>query len=321
MTALFFGVVAWFSHPVPHCDVSCYFSAEDSPFGYLYRNWLLPSAYSAQFSIAGTPRGVPYSLVWDGQLWTLFYEFLCYLLLVALALLGLVRRRFFTLVVASCVWLTVLVITITPSLDDQFNSLEQTQSVIMNLLKFASIFLVGALIYLYREKIPDSGWLALACAALFVACLLVPTQGRYPADWFTASDLLIPLVAYPVLWLGIHLPFQKVGSKNDYSYGMYIYAYPVTQLLAIAGVQNWGYVPFTLLTVLATAPLAAASWWLVEKQALSLKKVDAAQLVRGLPGRRAKRSYPTGDSGKAVQPDSVSDPPKDSAHVAAPAEQ
>ncbi len=323
VTALFFGVVAWLSNPVPHCGLSCYFTAKDSPFGYLYRNWLLPNAYSAQFSIAGTPRGAGVVFpIWDGPLWTLFYEFLCYLLLVALALFGLVRRRVFTLVAALCVWLTVLVITTDHSLDIQFNILEQTHSVIMNLLKFASIFLVGAVIYLYREKIPDSGWLALGCTVLFVACLFAPLHGLDPIDWFTFSDLLTPLVAYPVLWLGIHLPLQKVGSRNDYSYGTYIYAYPVTQLLVIAGVQKWGYAPFILLTVLATAPFAVASWWLVEKRALSLKKLDAAKLVRGLLGHRERRSHPSVISPKGVKPDSEGEPLKDSAHIAtAPAEQ
>jgi peptidoglycan/LPS O-acetylase OafA/YrhL len=321
VTALFFGVLAWFSHPAPHCGLACYFTANKSPFGYLYRNWLLPSSYSAQFSIAGTPRGVAYPLVWDGPLWTLFYEFLCYLLLAALAILGLVRRRILTLVVASCVWLAVLLITTNPPWDNQFNALEQTNSVIMNLLKFASIFFMGAVIYLYRERIPDSGWLALACATLFVAWLLVPTQGRSPDGWFTVSDLLVPLVAYPVIWLGIHLPLQKIGSKNDYSYGIYIYAWPVTQLLAIAGVQKLGYVPFLLVSVLATAPVAVASWWFVEKQALSLKKLDATQLARGLPWQRAKRgSYPSEISTEAVHPDSESDPLKESSHIAAPAE-
>ena len=81
-------------------------------------------------------------------------------------------------------------------------------------------FLVGAVIYLYRDRIPDSGWLALACGVGFVASLWLPNSGALPAFAFTDSGLLVPLIAYPLLWLGAHLPLQRVGAKNDYSYGV-----------------------------------------------------------------------------------------------------
>jgi peptidoglycan/LPS O-acetylase OafA/YrhL len=73
---------------------------------------------------------------------------------------------------------------------------------------------------------------------------------------------------YPVLWLGAHLPFQRIGASNDISYGVYIYAFPVGQLLAIAGLQKAGYILFMLTTLICTIPLAMASWWGLEKWAL-----------------------------------------------------
>jgi peptidoglycan/LPS O-acetylase OafA/YrhL len=74
-----------------------------------------------------------------------------------------------------------------------------------------------------------------------------------------------------------------VGAVNDYSYGIYIYAWPVSQLLAIWGVARWGYLPFTLLTIAATVPMAIGSWWLVEKRALSLKKLTLFRVRGSLP--------------------------------------
>ena len=149
--------------------------------------------------------------------------------------------------------------------------------------------MVGAVIFLYRERIPDSGWLALLCAMLFSAGLWLP--GEFPMSAFTQSDLLTPLIAYPLLWLGIHLPFQKVGSKNDYSYGVYIYAYPVTVLLAIWHVQRWGYAVFILLCVAATVPFAVGSWWFVEKRALNQKRIDPKAILSWILG--PKRVQPT----------------------------
>jgi len=75
-------------------------------------------------------------------------------------------------------------------------------------------------------------------------------------------------MVYPVLWLGAHLPYRKVGATNDLSYGVYIYAFPVGQLLALADVQRFGYLEFALATIAGTLPLAAASWWGVERWAL-----------------------------------------------------
>lgn len=87
-------------------------------------------------------------------------------------------------------------------------------------------------------------------------------------------DLLVPFPAYPPLLLGIHLPFQKMGARNDYSYGVDIYAYPVQQLLATWNVQRWSYSAFLFFSAPGVAPFAIASWWLVEKRALRLKRVD-----------------------------------------------
>src|ERR1700677_238702 len=229
LTAFFFGLIGWLSpggyrlvgfiaHGDTHCGASCYLGARNSPFDYVLNNGLLKMN---QPLIAGT--------TWNGSLWTLFYEFLSYLFLLALALAGLLRRRIWSLVTTIGLWTIVTIITLTPSYAEPLDS--STNGVATNFLKLTTIFMVGAVIFLYRDRIADSGWLALLCAMLFTAGLWLP--GAFPMSAFTPSDLLTPLIAYPLLWLGIHLPFQKIGSKNDYSYGLYIFAYPVTVLLAI----------------------------------------------------------------------------------------
>jgi peptidoglycan/LPS O-acetylase OafA/YrhL len=55
VTGLFIGIVAYLHAPLAHCGLSCYFSAPDGPFSYVYRNALLPNPYLYQFTIAGTP--------------------------------------------------------------------------------------------------------------------------------------------------------------------------------------------------------------------------------------------------------------------------
>ncbi len=109
-TAFVFGVIAWLHHPVvPHCGISCYFDARSNgPFGYTYRNLLL---IIHQHSIAGTPTGSLDPLEWNGSLWSLAYEFLCYLILMALAVVGLLRHRGVVLISTVLLWTAIIVIT------------------------------------------------------------------------------------------------------------------------------------------------------------------------------------------------------------------
>lgn len=279
VTVAFFGLIGWLIQPHPHCALSCYFGTRSGGWDYLWRNWLLKIN---QASIAGTPSGVRLRLIWNGSLGTLYYEFLCYLILGLAAAAGLLRRRVFVLAGTIALWVIITIITLTPSYASHFNVYENWW--IMYLAKLGSIFAVGAVAFLYRERLPDSGLLALGCAGLFVASLWLPTGGHVPEYYFSPPDLLAPLVVYPLIWLGIHLPFQGVGAQNDYSYGIYIYAYPASQLLTMLGAERWGETPYLLLTILATLPFAVASWWLVEKRALALKKLDPKVIASGIRG-------------------------------------
>ena len=295
ITAFVFGVIGWGfqSHPHDfHSGILGYFNARNGPFSFLFHDFLLNMN---QNSIANTPRGVPAIGDWNGSLWTLIYEFLCYLFLGALALVGLLRRRYVVFALAGALWIAVAAITLNPKLNARYNYFYQAVINIsmIKLLTFSTIFFVGALLYLFRDKVPDSGLLALGCGALFISGLWLPVGGRLPFYLMSSTDLTAPMLVYPLLWLGIHLPCQEIGARNDYSYGVYIYAYPVQQLLAIWHAERWGYVLFLLLGVAGTVPLAVASWWLIEKNALKLRKLDVGDVFPWMSrNRRPAQAHP-----------------------------
>jgi peptidoglycan/LPS O-acetylase OafA/YrhL len=126
-----------------------------------------------------------------------------------------------------------------------------------------SYFFAGAVLCVYANRIPASRSLVAISAAVLAAAALtnhVQAVGALP-------------LAYLLIWLGSVLPLQAVGRRNDISYGVYIYAFPVQQLLVLTGAHALGVLPFTALCVLCTIPLAALSWFLVEEPAMRLKRV------------------------------------------------
>jgi peptidoglycan/LPS O-acetylase OafA/YrhL len=131
-------------------------------------------------------------------------------------------------------------------------------------LRLVAIFITGSLMYLYSQSIPDSTIIAGGATVLFLYGLSLP-------DTYNSDVLCGPAFVYIVIWLGIHLPFHRIGKRNDLSFGVYIYGFAVQQLLAVWGVYRWGYVPYMGLAVLLSLFLAAVSWRLVESQAMRLK--------------------------------------------------
>ena len=264
VTGFALGAIALAINPVPHCGFVCYLKLHPGPFSFVYSNALLKMN---QFAVASPELNLA-----NSSLWTLFFEFLCYLLLAALSFVGIMRHRGWVALITLGIFAALLVTTLVPSLNSMFNI--YSNFIPMNFMVLSLPFLGGTLIYLYRERIPDSALLATACIIAFVATLHLPTYGYPPTLRLTPSSLGVFLIAYPLLWLGAHLPFYWIGSRNDYSYGVYIYAYPLTQLLISLDAQRVGFWPFMLLTASVTLAFAVASWWLIEKHALQLKKAS-----------------------------------------------
>src|SRR5262249_30326771 len=110
-------------------------------------------------------------------------------------------------------------------------------------------FLAGSLIYVYRYQIPHSGSLALAFAALIVLNGL----DVLPLGEAHALLLAIP-VAYVTAFIGLlRIPKLPLYSRGDYSYGIYLYGYPLQQLLVLAFPGRFSVVPhFICSTLLVT---------------------------------------------------------------------
>jgi peptidoglycan/LPS O-acetylase OafA/YrhL len=184
---------------------------------------------------------------WNGSLWTLASEAVCYLL-VGLLVSVCPRAALRPVVVAAWVALTAAEVA---GLADGAPFLAN------DLLSLAPFFFAGATLFVLRDRVPLGGGTAAVAGAVLVALWVVEADKAFAA---------VP-IAYLMMWLGAVLPLRTLGRRHDLSYGMYIYAFPVQQLLALAGVTAYGVGVYTLAGIVCTVPFAAASWWLVERPA------------------------------------------------------
>jgi peptidoglycan/LPS O-acetylase OafA/YrhL len=215
--------------------------------------------------IDGTPAN--HFHIWNGSLWTLLFEAVFYALVAGLGIVGLLNRWFICLALAATLtWAVLLppessfgekIENGVPMSPEDFALMMQAETA-----RLLMMFLSGALLYLFRNKIPTNWPLVAVGTAIFAASLFLPLR-----DYRLLGA--IPL-AYVLIVSGALLRHKRLQLHTDLSYGIYIYAFPLQQLLLIAGLSV-GPLLFTGVSIVVTLPVAAMSWFLVEKPSLRLK--------------------------------------------------
>ncbi|UXA08036.1 acyltransferase [Mycobacterium sp. SMC-2] len=221
------------------------------PIEYVLKN--IGVAY-LQHDVGGTPHGIPNSYVWNASLWSLFWEVMCYLAVAGIGLAGLANRRWVSPVMLA---VGVLAATQLPPL-----TFPGVWTIPQLAVRSAIMFAAGAVMYQWRDVIP-ARWSLVA-----VSVVIVFAAGLLP-DYRVVAAL--PL-AYAVIVSGALLRHKRLRLHTDLSYGVYIYAFPTQQMLAVCGLATLDPFLFFALSALGTLPLAAASWFAIEKPSMALKR-------------------------------------------------
>lgn len=206
------------------------------------------------FTLPGVFTGNAYPNTVNGALWTLPPEFYCYLIMAGLMVSTALWRRDLMLA-AFAIGAAILLPT---SLLSGF----ATTDIFFSTTAVVSCFLAGVLAFLYRDRIPLNAGLAALSAVVTLCC--VPF-GR-------SAFVMIPFLVYLTVWIGMQkalaLPFMK---GRDYSYGIYLYNFPITQAL-ITIHPGASRAELIVVGLSVTIAFAALSWHFIEKPTLKMKR-------------------------------------------------
>ena len=213
----------------------------------------------------------------NGSLWTLPFEVVCYVVLAGLGLLRILQFRFIasatmTAIVAYAIFtyaVTVYDIAVPIHLPLAiFRGLEPRL--------LPACFAFGALLALHKHVIHLRFRIM---AGLILLCAISHGSGLFQFVLYASLFYGSILVATTPLMTRVRIP-------GDFSYGVYVYGFPLQQLLVFLK-PNWGVHENQVSALLGAMLAGCCSWYLIERPSI--------RLGRRLSDRAARSIFPTRD--------------------------
>ena len=163
----------------------------------------------------------------NGSLWSIPYEFKCYLGVMLIGGIGLLRadRRLMMGLLIGIVTVSAAYLPGSVSAIERgaFAVIVGQASAWCDVLPY---FVAGTTYYLYRDHIPCSPRILVSVFISFVIAAVVPPAGR----------VVFPFaITYLLFWFAFHSAFRfhEWSRYGDFSYGIYLYAFPIQQLITM----------------------------------------------------------------------------------------
>ena len=207
------------------------------------------------------------------SLWTVPYELGCYAIMSFLMITGLLKKPW----AVAALGFAVLVVGVGMFAAGYRGHPQGALQTIMDALFYGRgsrlfiSFLLGIAIYLYRYKIPYSlKWFGLTAGFSLIVAAVGSRHYAYPP----INLITIAPLVYVMAFLGVtKLPKLPFFHRGDYSYGIYLYGWPVMQAmrgwfpsLGSTSIGLW------LISLLPIVLFAAFSWHTIELPILNMRK-------------------------------------------------
>ena len=207
--------------------------------------------------------------VLNSPLWTLRFEVFCYLFLAAsFATFAAFKERLPAFLSFKVISLAIMIACV---LHMSFFYDEKTATIDQHIGRFVFAFFTGACAWQWRE--------ALRPNVVGLSLLAALNVGLIGAEIYYAP-IQILMASYLALYIG-SLNFGKIAQftdRQDYSYGVYITAFPIQQIVYIALPEASPLINFAI-SMLIALPVSALFWNLIEKPALKLKAIRIDRVI------------------------------------------
>lgn len=221
------------------------------------------------FTLPGVFTGNPYPNIVNGSLWTLAQEIRLYLWLFLLTQLGAPRNHYLLLPTTAGIF--ALYFKSSFQIDNAFDLTEALREKAHSILLVHLYFFLGFLAAQLARQLPLR-WLYAPLPALLAFCF----RNTYLHDISVAV-----LLGYLVLLLAYRSgnSFHVYNKFGDYSYGTYLYAFPIQQML-VAEFPRLSFTELVLYATPVTLCCAIASWHLLEKPLMThFKNVHSGKIT------------------------------------------
>jgi peptidoglycan/LPS O-acetylase OafA/YrhL len=215
---------------------------------------------------ASTVRAVNYSL------WTVPFELACYALIGGLILTRALGRRWLAPALAG---LWVLAGFAVAALAGRLGPVEPVLQHLFVLKgsRLIVAFLLGIGAHQWRDRIPtDLRILSLALLACVVLNATISADEE--TAFYPALSLLLGVpMLYVTVWLGTaELPTPALLRRGDYSYGIYLYHWPIMQAAVLLLPDLRSALAYFIATMPIVAAFAVFSWHVIERPVLQQRR-------------------------------------------------
>lgn len=206
----------------------------------LHLNWFIPGLFA----------GHRFTAI-NGSIHTLPLEWRMYMIMAAVALVGLLRSRVSIVLTAGVLLIVVL---LPPSVTPRINVIfDADYSRTAGAMFFTGMILFGIARYVYVPW-----WLAVVLTITTLA-----TSGPIHTVLFYLTAIAWTICFGEAGWL-----MKLSHPKSDLSYGVYIYGWPMTQMALVVFGQKLGAYPLTPIAFVMACACAYGSWHLIERPAI-----------------------------------------------------